>query len=472
MKKIISGGTLVTESGLYEADLLICGEKIAAIGKDFAGAEDAEIVDATGKFVMPGGVDPHVHLNLPMPGTVSSDDHYTGTKAAAFGGTTTVIDFANHDRSSLVDSFHAWQEDALPNVAVDYGIHQNFTRFNEATLAELPRLPELGVTSVKMFTAYNGRMRLQDGEIFQVMRAARDLGILSLIHAENGDLIELLVAEALNAGHTQPVWHARTRPAWGAVESVLRACALACSAGKAPVYIVHMNVAGEADQLRYMRERGLPVYGETCPQYLLFTERELERQDGAKWVCSPPMRSEKDNDGLWQALADGIIDVIATDHCPFLYDGTTPLDYEGVPYQNPGKELGRDDFTKIPNGLPGVGDRMPVLWTKGVVEGRISPVRFVQLMCANPARIFGLYPQKGSLLPGADADVVLWDPKKKIRYGVSVAQHRTDYNLYEGFDLTGFPEKVFLRGKLIVDGSAWHGKRGEGRFIKRKRFEV
>lgn len=472
MEKIITGGTLVTESEIFEADLFIRDEKIAAIGKNFPGSETAEIIDAAGKLVLPGGVDPHVHLNLPMPGTVSSDDHYTGTKAAAFGGTTTVIDFANHDLLSLVDSFHAWQENALPNVAVDYGIHQNFTRFNQKTLSEIAQLPELGVTSVKMFTAYNGRMRLQDGEIFQVMREAKDLGVLSLIHAENGDLIELLVAEALKAGHTEPVWHARTRPAWGAVESVLRVCALAYSAGKAPVYIVHMNVAEEADQLYYMRERGLPVFGETCPQYLLFTEKDLERPDGAKWICSPPMRSEKDNQGLWNALADGTIEVVSTDHCPFLCDGTKPLIYEGAPYQQPGKELGKDDFSKIPNGLPGVGDRMPVLWTKGVVEGRISPTQFVQVMCSNPAKIFGMYPQKGSLIPGADADVVLWDPRKKVRYGAGISQHRTDYNLYEGLELTGFPEKVFLRGKLIVDGTKWLGKRGDGRFIKRNRFEV
>ena len=469
MEKIIKNGKLVTDSEIFDADILIRDEKIVAVGKEF-NESNAEIIDASGKLVLPGGVDAHVHLDLPMPGTVSSDDHYTGTKAAAFGGTTTVIDFANHDLPSLIDSFNVWQEKALPNVAIDYGIHQNFTRFNENTLKEIPLLQKMGVTSIKMFTAYNGRMRLQDGEIFQAMRVAKDEGIISLVHAENGDLIDLLVAEALAAGHTAPVWQARTRPAWGAVESGFRVAALSFSAGKAPLYIVHMNVKEEADMLLYARENGLPIFGETCPQYLLFSEKNLEQPDGAKWVCSPPMRSEKDNEGLWEALADGIIDVVSTDHCPFLFDGTKPILYEGKPYQQPGKELGKDDFSKIPCGLPGVGDRMPVLWTKGVNEGRISPTRFVQLTCTNPAKIFGIYPQKGALLPGSDADLAIWDPNKIVSYGVKIAKHRTDYNLYEGTELKGFPEKVFLRGSLIVDGDNWLGKRGGGHFLKRSRF--
>lgn len=471
MEKIIKNGKLVTESEIYDADILIRDEKIAAIGKEF-NESNAEIIDASNKLVLPGGIDAHVHLNLPMPGTVSSDDHYTGTKAAAFGGTTTVIDFANHDSPSLIDSFNAWQEDALPNVAVDYGLHQNFTKFNQDTLKEIRLLPDLGVTSIKMFTAYNGRMRLQDGEIFQAMRIAKEEGIISLIHAENGDLIDLLVNEAVAAGNLSPVWHARTRPAWGAVESVLRVSALSFAAGNAPLYIVHMNAKGEAEQLQYAYDNGLNIFGETCPQYLMFTEKQLERPDGSKWICSPPMRSEEDNEGLWQALAEGIINVVSTDHCPFLYDGSKPILYEGKPYQQPGKEMGKDDFRKVPNGLPGVGDRMPVLWTKGVVEGRITANRFVQLCCTNPAKIFGIYPQKGALLPGSDADIAIWNPDKIVQYGVNIAKHRTDYNLYEGMELTGFPEKVFLRGKLIVDGDNWLGKRGDGRFLKRARFEA
>ena len=472
MEKLIAGGRIITESGIFDGDLLIRDEKIAAIGDNLPRNEGTEIVDAAEKLVMPGGVDAHVHLNLPMPGTVSSDDHYTGTMAAAFGGTTTVIDFANHDQPSLIDSFKTWQAQALPNIAVDYGIHQNFTTFNQQTLTEISLLPEMGVTSIKMFTAYNGRMRLKDDEIFQAMRIAKQEGITSLIHAENGDLIDLLTKEALESGHTEPIWHARTRPAWGAVESVLRTSAISFSAGKAPLYIVHMNVKEEADMLLYARDHGLPIFGETCPQYLLFTEKELEREDGRKWICSPPVRLEKDNDGLWNALADGTIDVISTDHCPFLNDGTKPITYQGKPYQSPGKELGIHDFSKTPGGVPGVGDRMPVIWTKGVVEGKLSPTRFVELMSTNPAKIFGLYPQKGNLNPGADADIVIWDPEKVVKYGVSVARHRTDYNLYEGMELKGFPEKVFLRGKLIVDGDQWYGERGGGRFLKRSRYKA
>jgi dihydropyrimidinase len=238
----------------------------------------------------------------------------------------------------------------------------------------------------------------------------------------------------------------------------------------APLYVVHMNAGGEADMVRYARERGLPVMGETCPQYLFFTVDDLRRPDGVKWICSPPMRSADDNERLWIGLQDGEIQVVATDHCPFFYDGRQPITYEGEEVCLPGKELGKDDFTRIPNGLPGVGDRLPVLWTRGVVEGRISPNRFVALNCTNPAKIFGLYPRKGALLPGSDADIAIWDPNIRVRYGVARAQHRTDYNLYEGWDLTGFPEKVFLRGHMIVDGKQWLGRPGMGRYLARQPF--
>ena len=467
MKKIIKGGMIVTESEMYEADILISGEKIEAIGKNFEGIPDAEVIDAEGMLVLPGGVDAHVHLDLPMPNTTSSDDHYTGTKAAAFGGTTTVIDFANHDLPSLTDSFHVWEENAAGKAAVDYGVHMNFTRFSPESLAEISKLPELGVNSIKMFTAYNGRMRLEDGEIFQAMRAAGEQGIISMIHAENGDLIELQVAEALKAGHTDPVWHARTRSKDGAAAEFLNVCMLSKAAGYAPLYVVHMNTAAEADLLAYAKDQGINVWGETCPQYLMFTAKDMDcGWEGAKFVCSPPMRDEEDNEGLWGALEDGTMDVVATDHCPFMFDGTKEIMYEGKPFKRPGKELGRGDFTKIPNGQPGVGDRLPVMWTQAVAEGRISPMRFVQLMCANPAKIFNIYPQKGCILPGSDADIAIWDPLKKVRYGVNVARHRTDYNLYEGMELTGFPVKVMLRGEIIVDNGEWKGKRGAGRFLR------
>ena len=469
MTIVIRGGTLITASETYQADILVEGEKIQLVGMNLPLSADTQVVDASGKLILPGGVDVHTHFDLPMFDTVSSDDHYSGHKAAAFGGTTTVIDFVPQEPGTLEKSVQVWREKADPKAAVDFGFHMNITHLDDQIEKEIPTLLQMGISSLKVFTAYNNRLRLHDDEILRVMRIAKNHGFLTMIHAENGDVIELLVAEALAAGHTSPEWHALTRPTWSAVEAVARGAALAAMA-EAPLYIVHMNAAGEVDQLAYARAQGLPVMGETCPQYLFFTIDHLRRPDGAKWICSPPMRSTKDNERLWQGLQDGTLQTVGTDHCPFFYDGTRPILYEDQPIAIAGKELGRHDFTKIPNGLPAVGDRLPVLWTEGVGKGRISVNRFVELTSTNPAKIFGLYPQKGSLIPGADADLVIWDPHWEITYGVGVAQHRTDYNLFEGWQLKGFPEKVFLRGNLIVDKLHWLGKPGMGRFIKRKPF--
>lgn len=470
-RTLIRGGTLVTAAETYEADLLIEGERIAAVGRNLP-ADGAQVVEAAGRLVLPGGVDPHTHFDLPMFDTVCSDDHYSGHKAAAFGGTTTVIDFVPQpDAGPLRDGLAAWHARADPKAAIDFSFHMNISRLDERVLAEIPRLLDEGVSSVKVFTAYNGRLRLSDGEIFRVLRAAGAAGLLTLLHAENGDVIEILTAEAVAAGRTAPEWHARTRPAWGAVEAALRAFALAAQA-EAPLYLVHMNTAGEVDQLRYARARGLPVMGETCPQYLFFTEDELRRPDGAKWVCSPPMRAAADNAALWQGLADGTIQTVGTDHCPFFFEGTQPIEYEGAPVAIPGKELGAGDFTRIPNGLPGVGDRLPVLWSYGVGQRRLTPNQFVALTATLPARIFGLYPRKGALVPGADADLALWDPARRLTYGVAHAQHRTDHNLYEGWELEGYPEQVFLRGRLIVDRGRWLGAAGQGRFVARGRGDL
>jgi len=468
MSILIKGGTIITAAETFPADILIEGERILAIGDDLP-AGDAEVIDATGKLVLPGGVDVHTHFDLPMFGTVSSDDHYTGHKAAAFGGTTTVIDFISQDVAPLLDNVDRWHAKADPKAAVDFSFHMNITRFDEQVAADIPLLVGQGITTLKVFTAYNGRLRLPDGDIFQVMRIAGKHGMLTMMHAENGDIIDVLTAEALRAGHSEPYWHALTRPGWGEVEAALRGAAISAQA-EAPLYLVHMNVAGEVDMLAYARENGLQVMGETCPQYLFFTEDDLRRPDGAKWICSPPMRSRLDNERLWQGLQDGTIQAVATDHCPFYYDGSRPIVYEGREIAIPGKELGRENFTLIPNGLPGVGDRLPVLWTHGVVGGRMTPNQFVALNCTNPARIFGLYPRKGTLVPGADADVVIWNPSSTIDYGVEHARHRTDYNLYEGWELNGYPERVFLRGKLIVDHETWLGAPGQGRFIPRKPF--
>ena len=468
---LIKSGTIISASDIYEGDILIEGEKIAEIGHNLPAANDAEIIDARGKLVLPGGVDAHTHFDLPMFGTVSSDDHYTGHKAAAFGGTTTVIDFIPQESESLEEDIGKWHSKADPKAAIDFGFHMNITRFNEQIRAQIPKLLDFGITTLKFFMAYNGRLRLQDGEIFQAMLVAKDHGLLSMLHGENGDVIDYLVKEALEDGHITPEWHARTRPAWGAVEAALRGAALAAQA-EVPLYLVHMNTAGEVDMLEYSRQRGLPIMGETCPQYLFFTIDHLRRPDGSKWVCSPPVRERDDNQRLWEGLAGGIIQTIGTDHCPFFYDGTRPILYEGVPVAIPGKELGTDDFTKIPNGLPGVGDRLPVMWTYGVRSGRITPNQFVALNCTNPAKIFGLYPRKGVLLPGSDADVVIWDPDKRVTYGTEFSHQRTDYNLYDGWELIGFPEKVYLRGELLVDEERWYGRSGGGDYLYRKSSAV
>ena len=480
MTTLIKNGTLITASETFEADILVVGEQIEHIG---AGLQhlNADIIDATGKLILPGGIDPHVHLDLPMFDTVSSDDHYTGHKAAAFGGTTTVLDFvplmspSSQERADRVEgdfkySIDLWFEKAAKAV-IDYSFHMNLTQFNEKIAKQIPSLREMGITTLKVFTAYNGRLRLDDGSIFKALKIAKENGMLLMAHCENGDVIETLVAEALAAGHTAPEYHALTRPTWGAVEATLRMAAMAEQADS-PVYIVHMNAGGEVDMLKYARERGVKVMGETCPQYLFFTIDQLRGADGAKWICSPPMRTDEDNARLWAGLTDGILQTIGTDHCPFYFDGTKPIVYEGSEIAIPGKELGKDDFTKIPNGLPGVQDRMPIMWTYGVRAGKITANQFVAYTSTNPAKIFGLYPHKGALMEGSDADIVIWDPEKKVKYGVAQSHHRTDYNLYEGWELTGYPEKVFLRGKLIVDGEQWLGKAGDGRFLKRREGDI
>jgi dihydropyrimidinase len=469
MKTLIKNGTLITAEQTFKSDLLVENEKISRIAPVLE-VDSAQVIDASGKFIMPGGIDPHVHLDLPMFGTVSSDDHYTGHKAAAFGGTTTVMDFVVLEDKGFDYSVDIWMKMA-EKAAIDYSFHMNLTQFNEKIAKEIPSLMKMGIQTLKVFTAYNGRLRIDDGSIFRALQIARDNGMLVMAHCENGDVIDTLTGQALAAGHTTPEWHALTRPGWGAVEATLRLAGMA-SAADASVYIVHMNMGGEVDMLKYAREHGVKVMGETCPQYLFFTIDDLRKSDGAKWICSPPMRTKDDNARLWEGLSEGILQTIGTDHCPFFFDGTQPIVYEGSEIAIPGKELGKDDFTKIPNGLPGIQDRMPVLWTQGVGTGRITANQFVAYMSTNPAKIFGLYPRKGALIEGSDADIVIWDTNKAVKYGVAMSHQRTDYNLYEDWKLTGYPKKVFLRGQLIVDGDEWKGKRGMGQFLKRREGEI
>lgn len=470
-KILLKSGKIITASDTFVGDILIEGEKIHAIGKNLQPDSETDVIDVSGKFITPGGVDVHTHFDLPMFGTVSSDDHYSGHKAAAFGGTTTVFDFISQDEPSLAKCVEKWHNKADAKAAIDFGFHMNITNFSEQTAREIPALRELGINSLKVFTAYNGRLRLSDGDIFQVLRIANNNKMLVMVHAENGDVIDILINEALQAGHTTPEWHARTRPADGAVESDFRAIQLAKQAGAA-LYIVHMNAAGGVRVLKQAREAGLPVMGETCPPYLFFTIDDLKKPDGAKWICSPPMRSKEDNQEIMKYLGQSILQVIATDHCPFFYDGTKPILYEGEEIMIPGKELGKDDFTRIPNGLPGVGDRMVVMWNYAVRKNYLTPQQFVATHCTNPARIFGIYPQKGTLMPGSDADVVIWNRDNPIQYGIQYAQHRTDYNLFEGWEMQDTIQSVFLRGKRIVENNTWLGNKGQGKYLSCKDPEV
>lgn len=464
MKTLIKNGTLITASDTFHADILIDGETIAIIGKDLSDP-NAKVIDATGKLIMPGGIDPHTHLDLQMFGTVSSDDHYTGGKAAAFGGTTTVMDFVVQEPQGFEHSLDIWYKMAEKS-SVDHSFHMNLTRFDDKIAKEIPNLLNHGITTLKVFTAYNGRLRLDDTAIFKALTIAKENGMLTMAHCENGDVIEEMIPKALAAGNTSPVWHSNTRPKWGAVDATLKMSSMAAQADS-PVYIVHMNTGGEVDMLSYARERGVKVMGETCPPYLFFSRENLKQPDGAKWICSPPMRDAEDNDRLWLGLTNNEMQTIGTDHCPFFYDGTKPIIYEGKPIAIKGKELGAGNFTKIPNGLPGIEDRLPIMWSYGVNTGRLSPNQFVAMNSTNVAKIFGLYPRKGALLPGSDADILIWDPEKERVQSAATSHQRTDYNLYEGWKIKGVPEKVFLRGEMIVDGDNWYGKAGGGKYLKR-----
>ena len=411
MPTLIKNGTVITAGDTIQADVLIDGETIGIVGQglDIAGVQ---VIDEAGKYLLPGGIDAHTHLELDIGSTVSSDDFYTGHKAAAFGGTTTHIDFAIPDKGqSLRSGIEAWHQKAADKAVIDYGFHANLVEVNAAIVDEIPSLIDEGVTSIKALLAYKGRLQIDDAGLFKTLQKAGEAGLLTMVHAENGDAIDILIEQAIEQGHLDPTWHARTRPAWCEAEATLRAIALA-GVAHAPLYVVHMTCELAVDQLRYGRAHGLPVMGETCIQYLFFTEDDLARPnfEGAKFVCSPPVRTRRDNEALWRALQSGDLQIVSTDHCPFLFDGTKPIEYEGQAYQMPGKELGKDNFSKMPNGLPALGDRMVMLWSEGVGKGRLSANRFVELTATNPAKVFGMYPRKGTIAAGWDAAVLIWDP--------------------------------------------------------------
>jgi dihydropyrimidinase len=409
---------------------------------------------------LPGGIDAHTHMEMPFGGTTSSDHFDTGTIAAAQGGTTTLVDFAIQTKgSSLRQGLDAWYAKAEGKAAVDYGFHMIFTDVNPTTLEEMNGIVREGVTSFKLFMAYPGVLYVDDGQIFRAMQKARDLGALICMHAENGIALDVLIEQAIARGETAPKFHSLSRPQIAEAEGTHRALALAEMAG-APVYIVHLSAPRALDKVVEARDRGMPVYAETCPQYLFLSLDDLAKPgfEGAKYVCTPPLRPKEMQEDIWRGLKTNDLQVVSTDHCPFCFKGQ--------------KELGRDSFAKIPNGMPGVETRMYLLWDGGVRTGRISMNRFVEITSTAPAKIFGMYPRKGTVAPGADADLIVWDPDKEHVLSEKTLHMRVDYSPYEGQKVTGAASHVFSRGELIVEEGNFLGKKGRGQFLKRGTFNL
>jgi dihydropyrimidinase len=459
MSLLIRNGRIVTASDDYIADIFIEHQTISMIGKDL-GKEADTVIDAEGKFVFPGGVDPHVHLDLPVGSVISCDDYESGTRAAACGGTTTVLDFPTQERGrSLFEALDMWNNKAAGKACVDYGYHMIVCDMPPEREHELEKLVEKGITSFKLFTAYPDRLYIDDGTLYRVMRRAAELGAVVCMHAENGIVIDEIVRTACAEGNLSPRWHALTRPSIMEEEAVHRCIAIAQVAG-AILYIVHISSAAALESLRVARDRGQLVFGETCPQYLLLDQSLYEKEnfEGAKWVMTPPLRTKTDQAELWKALRMGDIQAVGTDHCPFsLAD----------------KERGRDNFVKIPNGAPGIENRMALLFHAGVRMNNISLNRFVELTSTNAAKLFGLYPRKGTIAVGSDADLVIFDPHREETISVNnphTHHSRVDYSAYEGFAVRGYPETVILRGKIIVRDCEFIGKPGDGEFIERKPF--
>jgi dihydropyrimidinase len=460
-RTLIKNGTIVTATDTYAADVWIEGATIAAIAKGgFAGGTADVVIDATGKYVMPGGIDAHTHLDMPFGGTTSSDDFETGTRAAAYGGTTTIVDFAIQAKGeALRKGLDTWHGKAEGKSAIDYGFHMITTDVNDATVEEMGSLVSDGVTSFKLFMAYPGVLMTDDGQIFRAMQRARDLGALICMHAENGLAIDVLVRQAVEKGHTAPKYHSLSRPQVAEAEGTHRAIALAEMAG-APVYIVHLSASRALEKVVEARDRGIPAYAETCPQYLFCSFDDLAREgfEGAKYVCTPPLRPREMQDDLWRGLRTNDLQVVSTDHCPFCMKGQ--------------KELGRDDFTKIPNGMPGIETRLYLLWDGGVRAGRISMNRFVEITSTAPAKLFGLFGKKGTVAVGADADLLVWDGDKEHVLSEKTLHMRVDYSPFEGQVVKGAPTHVLSRGKVVVEGGSYVGKAGDGRFLKRGTFAL
>jgi dihydropyrimidinase len=451
---LIKNGTIVTASDQYKGDVFVDGEKISVIGTALTMPADRTI-DASGKYVLPGGIDVHTHLDIPFGGTTSSDDFETGTIAAAHGGTTTIVDFAiQYHGQTLHHAWETWMKKAEGKAAIDYGFHMIMTELNDQVEQEMDALVRQGVTSFKLFMAYPGVFMLDDASIFKALLRTGKNGGTICMHAENGGVIDVLVKKALAEGKTAPKYHALTRPARAEAEATHRAIALA-EIADVPIYIVHLSAAEALEMVTEARDRGLPAYAETCPQYLFLSYDNYEEPDfnGAKYVMSPPLREKWHQDVLWKGLAKNDLQVISTDHCPFCMAGQ--------------KELGKDDFSKIPNGAPGIETRLTLVHNGGVRKRHISLNRFVELCSTTPAKMFGLFPRKGTIAVGSDADIVVFDPKRKQTLGVKTLHMRVDYNPYEGTVVEGSPSHVVSQGNVIIEGDKFVGRKGAGRFIKR-----
>ena len=456
MSILIKNGQVVTRHGVSIADVFIENEIIAAIG-DRTDRRADKTLDATGKYVIPGGIDVHTHLDAPVGGTVSSDDFETGTRAAAFGGTTCIIDFATQTKGhSLSEAYATWRRKAV-KATIDYGFHMIIVDSSDGRIEEIDSLIDEGVTSFKLFTAYPGTLMVDDATILQVMLRAGKRGALVAVHAENGSAIEYLVRKALAEGRMAPIEHALTRPVIAEAEAVHRVIALARIAD-VPVYIVHVSSADGLEEISRAQKNSIRVFGETCPQYLLLTQDDLARPnfEGAKFVLTPPLRMPSDHDALWKGLQVGELTIVSTDHCPFMFETQ--------------KHMGINDFTKIPNGGPGIENRLQLLYHFGVNEGKISLQKWIELVSLNPAKMFGLYPKKGTLEVGSDADVVIWDPAKKHTISAETHHMRVDYSMYEGMRVVGNADTVISRGEIIVAHNEWLGTAGRGRYLKRSCF--
>ncbi|HZT96284.1 MAG TPA: dihydropyrimidinase [Chloroflexota bacterium] len=464
---VVRNGLVTTSQSEARLDIGIAGDDIVVLSPDLSGQEAGQVIDAGGERVFPGFIDPHTHMELPVSGTVSSDDFYTGTVAAACGGITTIVDFAGAVRGqSLVEAMQIWRHRADPKVAIDYGLHMIVPELEDWQLDEIPKLVEAGITTVKCMMAYKrGPHGSGDATLLRVIWKARESGALPMVHAENGDAIDVTVDRLLAEGCTEPRWHPVSRPAELEAEAIYRACVLA-SLAEMPMYIVHLSSGAGLEMINACRRNGWPVLTETCPQYLTLTAEEYERPgfEAAKYVCSPPLRTDADRRRLWQGLERDEISLVASDHCPFFFEGQ--------------KERGLEEFSGIPNGVPTIQPMFSLVFSEGVGSGRISMRRFVELSSTNAARIFGMYPRKGEIAEGSDADLVIFDPHREVKLSRSIGvpsplRERVDYTPYEGRVVTGWPDTVIARGEVVViEGEPTEGmSAGRGRYVSRGRFD-